>query len=117
MLTTFGLNLVINGSRVDCRHAATTSPSNFTSVQNCAPPSLMLGHETFSSSAPTPPSASNRRATSAYSSTVVPQILMIVGTFSSLRNGQYFLMKPSTPGPCSPMALSIPLATSAVRGV
>ena len=77
----------------------------------------MLGQETLSSSAPTPPSASNRCATSAYSSTVVPQMLMMVGTFSVLRNGQYFLMNPSTPGPCKPMALISPLATSTVRGV
>ena len=77
----------------------------------------MLGQDTLSSSAPTPPSASKRRATSAYSSTVVPQMLMMVGTFSVLRNGQYFLMKPSTPGPCRPMALISPLATSTVRGV
>ena len=77
----------------------------------------MFGQETLSSSAPTPPSASNRRAISAYSSTVVPQMLMMVGTFSDWRNGQYFLMKPSTPGPCRPMAFNMPLVTSAVRGV
>src|ERR1019366_10023745 len=117
MLTTFGLILVMSGSLVALRHAATTCASNFKSVPNYAPPSLMFGQETFNSSAPTPPSAANRRATSAYSSTVVPQMLMMVGTFNSLRNGQYFLMNPSTPGPCKPMALSIPLATSAVRGV
>src|SRR6266516_2131067 len=98
MLTTLGLIFVIKGSAVAFRQAATTWLSSLQSVPNCAPPSLRLGQETLSSSAPTPPSASKRRATSAYSSTVVPQMLMIVGTFSCLRNGQYFLMKPSTPG-------------------
>src|ERR1035441_1588926 len=82
MLTTFGLILVMSGSVVALRQAATTCESSLQSVPNCAPPSLMFGQETLSSSAPTPPSASNRRATSAYSSTVVPQMLMIVGTFS-----------------------------------
>ena len=117
MLTTLGLILVINGSFVAFRHAATTWLSSFRSVPNWAPPSLMLGQETFNSSAPTPPRASKRRATSAYSSTVVPQMLMIVGTFSPLRNGQYLRMKPSTPGPWRPMALISPLVTSTVRGV
>src|SRR5512143_919247 len=103
MLTTLGLILVISGSLVTFRHAATTWLSSLTSVPNCAPPSLMFGQETFNSNAPTPPKASKRRATSAYSSTVLPQILMMVGTDSVLRNGQYFLMNPSTPGPCRPM--------------
>src|ERR1035441_3442490 len=117
MLTTFGLILVIKGSFVAFRHSPTTWLSSFKSVPNCAPPALMLGQETFNSSAPTPPRASNRRATSAYSSTVVPQMLIIVGTFSPFRNGQYFRMKPSTPGPWRPMALIRPLVTSTVRGV
>ncbi len=84
MLTTFGLILVIKGSFVTLRQAATTCASNFKSVPNCAPPSLMLGQDTLSSSAPTPPSASKRRATSAYSSTVVPQMLMMVGHLQRL---------------------------------
>src|ERR1017187_4288907 len=117
MLTTLGLILVIKGSFVAFRHSDTTWLSSFKSVPNWAPPALMLGQETFNSRAPTPPRASKRRATSAYSSTVVPQILMMVGTLSSLRNGQYLRIKPSTPGPWIPIALISPLVTSTVRGV
>src|SRR5262249_38749357 len=103
MLTTFGLILVINGSVVTLRQAARPWLRSLQSAPNCEPPSLIFGQETLSSSAPTPPSASKRLATSAYSSTVVPQMLMIVGALSDLRKGQYFSMNPSTPGPCKPM--------------
>jgi hypothetical protein len=87
-LGTFGLSLVISGSVVASRQAVTTWLNSLQSVPNWAPPSLMFGQETLSSSAPTPPSASNRRATSAYYSTVGTHMLIMVGTGRAPRNGQ-----------------------------
>ena len=113
---TFGASFTSSGSRVAARAAETTAESVRGSVPNAAPPPCTFGHETLSSSAETPSSAESRRATSAYSSTESPQMLQIAGTPSARRNGSASRTNPSTPGPCSPIALSIPPRTSAMRG-
>ena len=109
MLGTLGLILVINGSVVAFRHAPTTRLSNVTSVPNCAPPFLDIGardveFERADALRPRPGAAPPRRIPRC----VAPQMLMIVGTFSSLRNGQYFRDEPVDAGPLEPDGVEHP---------
>ena len=67
---TFGVSLGISGSRVALRTAATTSCAAGRLQPNWMPPSLMFGHEMFSSMAATPSASERMRDTSAYSSIV-----------------------------------------------
>ena len=116
MSGTFGASFTRSGSRVAARTARTTDASVAGSVPNVAPPRCTFGHETFISSAPTPAASESRRATSAYSASLVPQMFTIAGTPRSRRNGSASRTNASTPGPCRPIALSIPPRTSAMRG-
>ena len=86
-------------------------------VPKTALPSLILGQERLTSKPAMPGTPSNRRATSTYSSMVLPQMFTITGTSYRRRNGMYWATKPATPGPGRPMALMRPAVTSTVRGV
>ena len=56
------------------------------------------------------------RATSAYSSIVVPQTLTMTRAPRSRSSGSFSLTKRCTPMPCRPMALSMPAGVSTMRG-
>ena len=75
----------MSGSLVAARVAATTRASTAGSCPKVCPPALTFGQLTFISSAATgAPTPESRRATSAYSSTVPPQMLtMSGGTFAA----------------------------------
>ena len=62
---------------------ATTSCVLPRSHPNVMPPSLMFGHEMFSSSAATPSTSDRMRATSTYSSIVVPQMFTMTVALQS----------------------------------
>ena len=72
---TFGVSFGITGSRVTLRTALTTSCVPGSEQPKVMPPSLMFGQEMFSSIAWTPSASERMRASSTYSSIVVPQML------------------------------------------
>ena len=72
---TFGVSFGITGSDVTFFTALTTSKVPWRLHPNVMPPSLMFGHEMFSSSAATPSASDRIRASSTYSSSVLPQML------------------------------------------
>src|SRR6266511_3512816 len=80
------------------------------------PPSLMFGHEMFSSMAATPSQSESIRDTSAYSSSDVPQTLTMTRAPSSRSRGSFSRTNRWTPIPCKPIALSMPDGVSAMRG-
>ena len=109
-----GESLVISGLRVTRRQAATTRADISGTLPNCTPPSLTLGQEILISMASIGES-SKRRVTSTYSSMVEPQALAINRVSKKSRPGKMLRTTLSTPGFCSPMALSMPSAVSAMR--
>ena len=70
----------------------------------------------FSSIAATPSASDSTRATSAYSSSVVPQMLTMVRAPRSRSSGSFSRTKRWTPMPCRPIAFSMPAGVSAIRG-
>src|SRR6476646_8983194 len=70
------------------------------------PPSLMVGHEMFSSMAATPSASDRMRETSAYSSSVVPQTFTMTVAWRARSSGSFSSTKRRTPMPCKPMAFS-----------
>ena len=105
---TFGVSFGITGSVVTLRTALTTSCVPVRLQPNVMPPSLMFGQEMFSSMAATPSASERIRASSTYSSIVVPQMLTNTTARRSRSSGSRSRMKRWTPMPCRPMALSIP---------
>jgi hypothetical protein len=91
---TFGVSFGMIGSVVTLRTALTTSCVPVRLQPNWMPPSLMFGHEMLSSSAPRPRRPDRTRATSQYSSSVVPQML----TMTSRRAGAVPAASPSRSG-------------------
>ena len=113
---TFGVSLGMIGREVTLRTALTTSCVPPRLQPNWMPPSLMLGHEMFSSSACTPSASERMRETSAYSSTVVPHTFTTTVARRSRSSGSFSLMKRCTPIPCRPIALIMPAGVSTMRG-
>ena len=113
---TLGVSFGMTGSGVARRTAATTSCAPCRLQPNVMPPSLMLGQEMLSSSAATPGASDRIRASSAYSCTVVPQMFTITTARWSRSGGSRSSMKRRTPIPCNPMAFSMPLGVSTMRG-
>ena len=72
---TFARELGMTGSRVTFRTALTTFKGPGGTHPKVMPPSLMFGHEMFSSIAATPSGVRENPWTSKYSSSVVPQML------------------------------------------
>ena len=112
---TFGVSLGITGRRVTFLTALTTSKVPFRLQPNVMPPSLMFGQEMFSSSAATPSASDRIRASSTYSSSVLPQMLTMTVARRSRSSGSFSLMNRWTPMPWRPMALSIPAGVSTIR--
>ncbi len=79
------------------------------------PPSLMFGHEMFSSIAATPSASDRTFATSTYSSSVVPQMLTNTVAPAARSSGRRSRTKRWTPMPCRPMAFSMPAGVSTMR--
>src|SRR5215470_8216047 len=71
----------------------------------------------FTSTAVTPAASDSRAASSAYSSTMLPAIDTTARAPRESSHGRSRCKKASMPGPCSPIALSMPLGVSAIRGV
>ena len=113
---TFGVSFGITGRRVTLRTALTTSYVPFRLQPNWMPPSLMLGHEMFSSMAPTPSASDRMRDTSTYSSSVVPQTFTTTVALRARSSGNFSLTNRRTPMPCNPMAFNIPAGVSTMRG-
>ena len=115
-LVTLGVSLGISGRRVALRTALTTSNVPCRLQPNWIPPSLMFGHEMFSSMAPTPSASERMRDTSTYSSSVTPHTLTITTACRSRSFGSRSRTNRCTPMPWSPMALSMPAGVSTMRG-
>ena len=98
----------MSGSRVTLRTALTTSYVPRRLQPNWMPPSLMFGHEMFSSMAATPSASDRIRDTSAYSSIVVPQTLTMTVAPRARSSGSFSSTNRRTPMPCRPMAFSMP---------
>ncbi len=112
---TLGVSFGITGSCVTFFTALTTSKVPLRLQPNVMPPSLMFGHEMFSSSAATPSASERIRASSTYSSSVLPQMLTMTVARSRRSSGSFSRMKRWTPMPCRPIALSIPDGVSTIR--
>ncbi len=113
---TFGVSFGTIGSRVTFRTADTTSNVPLRLHPNVMPPSLMLGHEMFSSRAATPSASERIRASSTYSSSVVPQMLTMTVAWRARSSGSFSAMNRRTPIPCRPIAFNIPAGVSTIRG-
>ena len=113
---TFGVSLGKTGRAVAARTARTTSRTPLRLHPKVWPPSSMLGHEMLISMAATPSASDRIRAISAYSSTVEPQMLTMTTARRRRRAGSFPATKARTPMPCRPMALSMPLGVSTMRG-
>ena len=96
---TFGVSFGMSGSRVTLRTALTTSKVPFRLQPNWMPPSLMFGHEMFSSIAATPSASDKIRDTSTYSSSVVPQTLTITVAPAGAQLRQLFVDEPAHADP------------------
>ena len=96
---TFGVSFGITGSRVTFLTALTTSKVPCKLQPNVMPPSLMFGQEMFSSSACTPSASDRIRASSTYSSSVLPQMLMTFVAPSRRSSGSFSAMYRWTPIP------------------
>src|SRR5919106_1330214 len=83
---------------------------------NTMPLSSTLGHEMLTSTAEMSGLPDSRLASRPYSSTVLPAMLAMTGTCCAASHGRSLASHASTPGFCSPIALSMPLAVSAMRG-
>ena len=92
---TFGVSFGMSGSRVTFRTALTTSNVPVRLQPNVMPPSLMFGHEMFSSIAATPSASERMRDTSTYSSSVVPQMLTMTVALRARSSGSFSSMKRS----------------------
>ena len=106
----------MSGSCVTLRTALTTSNVPFRLQPNWMPPSLMFGHEMFSSIAATPSASDSMRDTSTYSSSVVPHTLTITVARRARSSGSFSSTKRRTPMPCRPIAFSMPAGVSTMRG-
>ena len=115
-LVTLGVSFGISGRRVALRTALTTSNVPCRLQPNWIPPSLMFGHEIFSSMAPTPSASERMRDTSTYSSSVTPHTLTITTACRSRSFGRRSRTNRCTPMPWSPMAFSMPAGVSTMRG-
>ena len=115
-LVTFGVSLGMSGSVVAFRTAATTSAVLARLQPNWMPPSLMFGHEMFSSSAATPSTSDRMRETSTYSSIELPHTLTMTTAPRRRSSGIFSRMNRCTPMPCRPIALSMPEGVSTIRG-
>ena len=113
---TLGVSLGKIGSVVAARTARTTSRTPAMLHPNVWPPWSTLGQETLISMAATPSASDRIRAISAYSSTVEPQTLTMTTARRARSAGSLSATKARTPMPCSPMALSMPLGVSTMRG-
>ena len=105
---TFGVSFGMIGSRVTLRTALTTSNVPVRLQPKVMPPSLMFGQEMFSSIAATPSASDRIRATSTYSSSVVPQMFTMTVAPRARSSGSFSSMKRWTPIPCRPMAFNMP---------
>ena len=72
MSVTFGESFTMSGLRVRSRTARTTRSAATGSTPKTTPPAFTFGQEMFTSTAATPSIPSNRSASAAYSSTLVP---------------------------------------------
>ena len=81
------------------RTALTTSNVPGRLQPNVMPPSLMFGHEMFSSRAATPSASDRIRASSTYSSSVVPQTLTMHGGAARAQLGQFLVDEPMDADP------------------
>ena len=79
------------------------------------PPSLMFGQEMFTSRACTPSASERIRASSTYSSSVLPQMFTMLVAPIRRSSGSFSAMYRWTPMPCSPMAFSMPAGVSTIR--
>src|SRR3984893_4490533 len=113
---TFGVSLGITGNRVTFRTALTTANVPVRLQPKVIPPSLMFGHEMLSSMAATPSASDRMRASSTYSSMVVPQMLTMTVACLTRSSGSFSSTNRWTPMPCSPMAFSMPAGVSTIRG-
>ena len=113
---TFGVSFGMTGSRVTLRTALTTACVPGRLQPKVMPPSLMFGQEMFSSIAATPSASDRIRASSTYSSSVVPQMLTKTTARRRRSSGSFSSMNRCTPMPCRPMAFSIPDGVSTMRG-
>src|SRR6185436_10454557 len=80
------------------------------------PPSLMFGHEMFSSMAATPSESDRMRETSTYSSSVVPQTLTMTVAPRARSSGSFSSANRRAPIPCRPIAFNMPEGVSTMRG-
>ncbi len=89
-----GVSLMMSGSFMTARHCLTSSRNTAGSVPNSTPPFLMLGHDTFISSACTPSMASSAAPQATYSSKVSPKKLTTTLVPSRLQERQLLVAKP-----------------------
>ena len=106
------------GFLVAFRTARVTSAAAFGSVPKLMPPPWTFGQLILTSNHPIASSSSSFSTTSTYSPTEKPETFAITG-FEKTRRifGSSSEITRSTPGFCSPTALSIPAGVSAIRGV
>src|SRR3989304_343079 len=116
MSVTLGLSLGITGRRVPARTISVTRAAKSGSQPNSMPPSLTFGQEMLISMPLTPSTSFRMRASSPYSSSVLPQILTRMAGPRPRSSGNFPSMNRLTPISCSPMALSIPEGVSQMRG-
>ena len=92
------------------------SSAHFGSWPKVIPPAFTFGQEILISSMSTSSEAS-RSTTARYSSSEWPHTFTIILAFFSCRKARSRWINVSIPGFCNPIALSIPLFVSAIRGV
>ena len=113
---TFGDSLTIKGCAALSFTRRVMCSTAFAWVPKAMPPSLTFGQEMLSSKKSTGDSRS-RSTTSTYSSSLWPQTLTTTRVSNCFKKGKSRLRNTSTPGFCRPIAFSMPLGVSAMRGV
>ena len=116
MSVTFGDSFTMSGFRLAARTSETTRSVCAGSVPKAIPPCFTFGQEILSSTAATSAMPFSRAASSAYSSAVLPLILIINGMCSCGRiSGNTRRTNSSYPTFSKPTQLSIPDGVSAIR--
>ena len=115
MLVTLGVSFMMTGWAATRRILSVIRKRASGSCPKAMAPSFTLGQETLISSRSTASPAS-RSTTARYSSSVLPQTLTMTLVSNCFRNSRSRFTKTSTPGFCSPMALSMPPYTSVTLG-
>ncbi len=112
---TFGDSFTVSGREVWRRTNRVTPAADSHVAPKAMPPCLTLGHEILTSNILTSGTPSRRRASSEYSSAVLPEMLTITGTPFSRKKGSSSAINPSTPGFSRPMEFSNPAGVSTSR--